>query len=70
MLKLKMWPLEKISFQFDIVTNILTRFKLVQDLMEMNVLINFHEDRVENVACRVLTRQMVKPEDGQTPDKM
>ena len=25
--------------------------------MEMNVLINFHEDPMQNVACRVLTRE-------------
>ena len=30
-------------------------FELVQDLIEMNVLIDFHEDRKQNVACRVLT---------------
>ena len=34
-------------------------FELVQDFMEMNVLINFHEDPMRNVACRVLTRENV-----------
>ena len=27
--------------------------------MKMNVLINFHEDQMQNVACRVLTRANV-----------
>ena len=30
--------------------------------MEMNVLINFHEDPMQNVACRVLTRENVELE--------
>ena len=33
--------------------------ELVQDLMYMIVLINFHEDWMQNVACRVLTRQLL-----------
>ena len=32
----------------------------------MNVLINFHEDRMQNVACRVLTKAIVN--DAQQTD--
>ena len=56
------YSVNKISFQFDLVTffNLIwPSFEFVQDLMEMNVLINFHEDRMQNVACRVLTRANV-----------
>ena len=34
-------------------------FEFVQDMMEMNVLINCHEDPMQNVACRVLTSENV-----------
>ena len=43
---------------------------LVQDLMEMNVLIKFHKDRMQNITCRVLTRQSLTLDDGWTTDKM
>ncbi|KAH3888442.1 hypothetical protein DPMN_012477 [Dreissena polymorpha] len=34
-------------------------FELVQDIIKMNLLTKFHEDRTINVASRVLTRQNV-----------
>ena len=39
-------------------------FELILDLMEMNDLINFHEDQMQNVACRVLTRQSLTTDDA------
>ena len=77
------WPSFELVFSFIGVIRrfqhyssyITATFELVQDLMEMNVLINFHEDRLQNVACRVLTR--ANADDGQptthdtwTTDKM
>ena len=65
MLKLKMWPPECLQdfppirpsdLVFDLIW---PSFKLVQDFMEMNVLINFYEDWMQNVACSVLTSSNV-----------
>ncbi|KAH3851934.1 hypothetical protein DPMN_094421 [Dreissena polymorpha] len=42
-----------------------TIFKLIQDIIETNLLTKFHEDWTINVASRVLTRQMLTPHDGQ-----
>ncbi|KAH3749158.1 hypothetical protein DPMN_183649 [Dreissena polymorpha] len=38
-----------------------TIFKLVQDIIRMNLLTKFHEDRSINVASRVLTRKNDPP---------
>ncbi|KAH3843040.1 hypothetical protein DPMN_116547 [Dreissena polymorpha] len=40
-----------------------TIFKLVQDIIRMNLLTKFHEDRTINVASRVLTRKNAPPPD-------
>ena len=37
--------------------------------MEMNVLNNFHEDEMQIVACRVLTRQKLTTHDGQNVER-
>ncbi|KAH3700302.1 hypothetical protein DPMN_075277 [Dreissena polymorpha] len=41
-----------------------TIFKLVQDIIRMNLLTKFHEDRTINVASRVLTRKNASPAGG------
>ncbi|KAH3752552.1 hypothetical protein DPMN_187173 [Dreissena polymorpha] len=38
-----------------------TIFKLIQDIIETNLLTKFHEDWTINVASRELTRQMLTP---------
>ncbi|KAH3875589.1 hypothetical protein DPMN_038858 [Dreissena polymorpha] len=38
-----------------------TIFKLIQDIIETNLLTKFHEDWTKNVASRELTRQMLTP---------
>ncbi|KAH3822456.1 hypothetical protein DPMN_124234 [Dreissena polymorpha] len=42
-----------------------TNFEFIQDIIETNLLTKFHEDWTINVASRVLTRQMLTPDDGQ-----
>ncbi|KAH3821710.1 hypothetical protein DPMN_123477 [Dreissena polymorpha] len=42
-----------------------TIFKLIQDIIETNLLAKFHEDWTINVASRELTRQMLKAHDAQ-----
>ncbi|KAH3707943.1 hypothetical protein DPMN_067363, partial [Dreissena polymorpha] len=46
-------------------------FKLINDIIEFNLLTKFHEDWTINVASRVLTRQMLTPHNGRrrTTDK-
>ncbi|KAH3813244.1 hypothetical protein DPMN_141696 [Dreissena polymorpha] len=47
-----------------------TIFKLIHDIIETNLLIKFHEDWTINVACRMLTWQMLTPHNGRrTTDK-
>ncbi|KAH3834454.1 hypothetical protein DPMN_107780 [Dreissena polymorpha] len=47
-----------------------TIFKLIQDIIETNLLTKFHEDWTINVASRLLTRQMLTTHNGQrTTDK-
>ena len=47
------------SLQCDLVFDLMwPAFESDQDLMVMNVLINFHEDRLQNVACRVELTQI------------
>ncbi|KAH3803835.1 hypothetical protein DPMN_132103 [Dreissena polymorpha] len=41
-----------------------TIFKLIQDIIETNLLTKFYEDWTINVASRVLTMQMLTPLDG------
>ncbi|KAH3822585.1 hypothetical protein DPMN_124369 [Dreissena polymorpha] len=41
-----------------------TNFEFIQDIIETNLLTKFHEDWTINVASRVLTRQMLTPDDG------
>ena len=45
-------PLGSHVFQANIII-----FELIQDIIETNLLTKFHEDRIINVASRVLTRQ-------------
>ncbi|KAH3695493.1 hypothetical protein DPMN_082953 [Dreissena polymorpha] len=40
-------------------------FELVQDIIGMNLLTEFHEDQTINVASRVLTGQMLTPHNAQ-----
>ncbi|KAH3800630.1 hypothetical protein DPMN_154268 [Dreissena polymorpha] len=46
-----------------------TIFELIQDIIETNLLTKFHKDWTINVASRELTRQMLKPHNGQQTDK-
>ncbi|KAH3716682.1 hypothetical protein DPMN_059408 [Dreissena polymorpha] len=41
-----------------------TIFELIQDIIETNLLSKFHEDWAINVASRVLTRQILTPNDA------
>ncbi|KAH3777654.1 hypothetical protein DPMN_179102 [Dreissena polymorpha] len=43
----------------------ITIFELFQDIIEINLLTEFHEDLTINVASRVLTRQMLNTHDSQ-----
>ncbi|KAH3886896.1 hypothetical protein DPMN_010909 [Dreissena polymorpha] len=45
-------------YQHIIKTNILTNFELDRDIIGINLLTEFHEDRTRNVAARVFTNQM------------
>ncbi|KAH3846539.1 hypothetical protein DPMN_088841 [Dreissena polymorpha] len=61
-----MWPLEKNApplgshvFQANV-----TIFKLIQDIIETNLLTKFHKDWTINVASRVLTRKNAPPPGG------
>ncbi|KAH3700872.1 hypothetical protein DPMN_075853 [Dreissena polymorpha] len=53
-------PLGSHVFQANI-----TIFELIQDIIETNLLTQFHEDWTINVASRELTRQMLTAHDGQ-----
>ncbi|KAH3883502.1 hypothetical protein DPMN_007459 [Dreissena polymorpha] len=51
-------PLEAMFFQANIII-----FKLIQDIIQTNLLTKFHEDWTINVASRVLTRKNARPPD-------
>ncbi|KAH3869521.1 hypothetical protein DPMN_032690 [Dreissena polymorpha] len=53
-------PLGSHGFQANV-----TIFELIQDIIETNLLIKFHEDWTINVASRELTRQMLTPHNAQ-----
>ncbi|KAH3804463.1 hypothetical protein DPMN_132749 [Dreissena polymorpha] len=47
-----------------------TILKLIQDIIESNLLTKFHKDWTINVASREFTKQIMTPHDGRrTPDK-